>query len=83
MTISFNTFKQANNNILIYINTLIILMSVNNLYSQENGINSNEYIYFYFENGGLIEVTCMDWTDKATNEQNFVDNLSIRLFTDD
>jgi len=49
-------------------------------YDNESLVDS---FYFYFENGGLIEVTCMDWTDKATNEQNFVDNLSIRLFTEE
>jgi len=49
-------------------------------YDNESLVDS---FYFYFENGGLIEVTCLDWTDKVTNELNFVDNLSIRLFTEE
>ena len=39
--------------------------------------------YFFFKNGGLIEITCLDWTKKVTNELNWVDNLAVRLMTEE
>tara|TARA_B110001452_G_scaffold30690_1_gene24063 strand:- start:2207 stop:2788 length:582 start_codon:yes stop_codon:yes gene_type:complete len=54
--------------------------STTHSYDNESWTDS---FYFYFKNGGLIEITCLDWTKKVTNELNWVDNLAVRLMTEE
>jgi len=54
--------------------------SVNHSYDNESLVDS---FFIYFENGGVIEISCTDWTDKVTKENNWVDNLAVNIYSDE
>ena len=45
--------------------------------------NSISYITQYYLEKGFVQVTCDDWSEKLTKEQNLQDNLSVNLIGED
>ena len=35
--------------------------------------------YFFFPNGGYIEIGCYDWSEKTEEKLNFVDHLKVAI----
>ena len=48
-----------------------------------SGKTMTAHVYFDFESGAYIEITCYDWSDKLTEEKGYQDHLKVVLRSSD